>query len=234
MESNRGQVKVVLFDLGGTLVKIDNSEIPCVMRRMLEGFGISRSLEEITQAWVKADEELDLRDLAQLLDEFWVRWNLRILHNLRVKPDSKMRARFIATHWWDYSRVTLHADAEKTLPQLKERGLKMGVISNGLQSDVDKILHKVGLQDFFDVVVVVDTLRKMKPDVEVFHYALEELESAPSEAVFIGDEIETDYKGAQRCGLAVYLIDREGEVQDDNVNRISSLEDLFEPDHRRS
>ncbi len=234
MESNRGQVKVVLFDLGGTLVKIDNSEIPCVMRRILEGFGISRSLEEIAQAWVKADEELDLRDLAQLLDEFWVRWNLRILHNLRVKPDSKMRARFIATHWWDYSRVTLHADAEKTLPQLKERGLKMGVISNGLQSDVDKILHKVGLQDFFDVVVVVDTLRKMKPDVEVFHYALEELESAPSEAVFIGDEIETDYKGAQRCGLAVYLIDREGEVQDDNVNRISSLEDLFEPDHRRS
>ncbi len=110
---------------------------------------------------------------------------------------------------------------------MKERGLKIGLITNGLQSDVNEILPKVGLQSFFDIVVVIDTLRKMKPDVEVFHYALQKLKTVPSEAIFIGDEIEADYKGAQNSGLTAYLIDRNGDVHDQNVNKISSLDDLF-------
>jgi len=110
---------------------------------------------------------------------------------------------------------------------LKERDLKLGIITNGLQSDVDKILPKVSLQGFFDIVVVIDTLRKMKPDVEVFYYALEKLRTAPSDAIFIGDEMEADYNGARKAGLNAYLIDREGKVHDENVNKISSLNDLF-------
>jgi HAD superfamily hydrolase (TIGR01509 family) len=102
-----------------------------------------------------------------------------------------------------------------------------------LQSDTNQILPKVGLQGFFDVVVVVDTLRKMKPDAEVFRYALEKMKATPSEAMFVGDDMETDYKGAQRCGLRAFLIDREGRVQDESVNRIFSLEDLLEPSDRR-
>jgi len=102
----------------------------------------------------------------------------------------------------------------------------MGVVTNELRSDVDEILPKVGLQDFFDVVVVIDTLRKMKPDVDVFRYALEKLKIKSSEAVFVGDEIEADYKGAKKAGLTVHLIDRDGKVKDKSVNKISSLEDL--------
>lgn len=220
------QLKAVLFDLGGTLVKISNSEIPHVMKRALNHCGISRSLEEISHAWREAEKELDFRDLTKLLDEFWIQWNERILSNLHVES-SNQTAKFIKAHWWDYSDVSLYPDAEKILPILKERDLKTGLVTNGLQSDVDAILPKVGLQDFFDVVVVIDTLRKMKPDVEVFQYALEKLRTAPSDAIFIGDEMEADYRGARRAALTAYLIDREGNVHDENVNKIYSLNDLF-------
>lgn len=226
MESSERRVKAVLFDLGGTLIK--TSEIPCVLERMLRDRGINRSLEEVSQAWRKVDEGLDFRDLTRLLDEFWVQWNIRILRNLRVNLGTRRLAEFIASHWWDYSDVSLFPDAEKMLPLLKERGLKMGVITNGLRSDVDEILPKVGLQGFFDVVVVIDTLKRMKPDVEVFHYALQKLEIVASEAVFVGDELEADYKGASGAGLTVYLIDRDGKVEDEGVKRIGSLEELFE------
>ena len=225
MESSEHRVKAVLFDLGGTLVK--TTEIPHVMKRILKHREISRSLEEISQAWMKAEKRLNFRDLTKLLDEFWVQWNLRILSNLQVKSNTRRLAKFIATHWWDYSNVRLYPDAKKTLRLLKERGLKIGLVTNGLQSDINEILPKVGLQNFFDTVVVIDTLRKMKPDVEVFHYALQKLKTAPSNAIFIGDEIETDYKGAKRSGLTVYLIDRNGKVNDESLNKISSLDDLF-------
>lgn len=217
----------MLFDLGGTLIKIDNSEIPHVMKRMLEDCGINRCLEDVSRAWVKSEEGLNFRDLARLVDDFWVQRNLRILRHLRVCSNAVELARFMAAHWWDYFRATLYPDAAETLPQLKEEGLKIGLVTNGLQSDTDGVLSQVGLQDYFDVVVMGDTLRKMKPDAEVFNYALEELKITRSEAIFVGDEIETDYNGAQRCGLSAFLIDRDGKVRDENVNRISSLKDLL-------
>jgi putative hydrolase of the HAD superfamily len=225
MKRSKQQVEAVLFDLGGTLIK--TTEIPSVMKKILSHRGIKRSLEEISTAQKKAEEGLDFRDLATLLDEFWVQWNLRILENLPVESDLRELAEFIATRWWDYSGVTLYPDAEKVLPSLKARGLRMGVITNGLQSDVDEILPKVDLQNFFEVVVVIDTLKKMKPDPEVFLYALEKLKTTTSNAIFIGDEIEADYKGAQRAGLTAYLIDRDDKFHDENLNKISSLEDLF-------
>ncbi len=225
MNGGKRQIKAVLFDLGGTLIKA--TEIPHVMKKILRLKGIGRSLKEISTAWKKAENGLDFRDLTTLLDEFWVRWNLRILSNLHVDSNKRELAEFIATHWWDYSSVTLYPDAEKVLPLLKTRGLKMGVITNGLQSDVNEIFTKVNLRNFFDVVVVIDTLRKMKPDAEVFLYALEKLKATTSNAIFIGDEIDADYKGANGAGLTAYLIDRDQKVHDGSLNRLSSLEDLF-------
>jgi 2-haloalkanoic acid dehalogenase type II len=228
MEQDKHRVKAVLFDFGGTLADIDNSGIPRAMKRVLEDCGVTRSLKVISHAWVKSWEGLNFRDLARLLDEFSVQWNVWILRDLRVDPNSREVSRFIGSHWWNYSRVTLYPDAEKVLPQLKEKGLKVGLVTSGLRSDIERMLHNVGLQGFFDVVVAVDTLRKMKPDPEVFTYALKQLGMESSEAVFVGDEIETDYRGAQRCGLTAFLVDRDGKVEDEGVNRISSLEDLCE------
>jgi len=219
------QVKAVLFDLGGTLIKI--TEIPHVMKSILKDHGIDRSLEEISQARAEVEKDLDFQDLTKLLDEFWVRWNLRILRNLQVNTNIRSLAEFVATHWWDYSSVALYPDAEKVLPLLKAKGFRTGVITNGLQSDVDQILPKIGLQNFFDIIVVIDTLRKMKPDSQVFHYALHKLKIQPSEAIFIGDEIEADYKGARNAQLTTYLIDRDGKVTDESVNKISNLQDLL-------
>jgi 2-haloalkanoic acid dehalogenase type II len=226
MKTSRGPVRAVLFDFGGTLANIDNSEIPRVMKRVLEECGINRSFEDVFRAWVKSWEKANFKDLAKLLDRFWVRWNEQILRNLRVSSNTTKLSGFITTHWWDYSRVTLYPDAEKILPQLKEKGLKVGLVTSGLKSDINKMLSSVGLQDYFDVVVTTDTLRKMKPDVEVFRYALERLKTKASEAVFVGDEIETDYKGAQESGLAAFLIDRDDKFQDKSLNRIPSLENL--------
>ena len=219
------QVKAVLFDLGGTLIKV--TEIPHVMKSVLKDHEIDRSLEEISQARAEAERDLDFQDLTKLLDEFWVQWNLRILRNLQVNTNTRSLAEFVATHWWNYSSVALYPDAEKVLPLLKAKGFRTGVITNGLQSDVDQILPKIGLQNFFDIIVVIDTLRKMKPDSQVFHHALRKLKIQPSEAIFIGDEIEADYKGARNAQLTTYLIDRDGKVNDESVNRISDLQDLL-------
>ncbi len=228
MKIGKRCVEAVLFDLGGTLVR--TTEIPVVLRKILKHRGITRSITEISVARKKAEAGLNFRDLTTLLDEFWVQWNLRILSILKINANPRLLAQYIATHWWDYCDVMLYPDAERVLYSLKKKGLKMGIISNGLDSDVYQILSKVNLQTFFDVVVTINTLKKMKPDPEMFMYALEKLEATYSKAIFIGDEMEADYNGACKVGLPVYIIDRDGKVGDVRAlesHKISSLEELF-------
>jgi putative hydrolase of the HAD superfamily len=225
MMRGKRHITAVLFDLGGTLIR--TTEIPLVMKEILEHRGINRSLEHIAAAREAAEKELNFRELTNLFEEFWVRWNLRILQNLAIKSERRELAEFIASHWWDYCDVALYPEAAGVLSLLRRQGLKIGVVTNGLQSDVDQILSRVNLQHFFDVVVMIDTLGKMKPDPEVFLYALEKLGTTQSDAIFVGDELEADYEGATGAGLAAYLIDREGRVRDGGVRTISSLEDIF-------
>ena len=79
--------------------------------------------------------------------------------------------------------------------------------------------------DFFDVMVGVDTVGKMKPHREMFLYALNKLEVSPSEPLFVGDQLKEDYEGARRAGLKPLLIDRD-DVISSGVEKIRSLREI--------
>ena len=49
----------------------------------------------------------------------------------------------------------------------------------------------------------------------------------PSEIVFVGDDLEADYRGASNAGMGPILIDRSGKYRElAGINRLSSLEEL--------
>ena len=217
-------MKAVLFDLGGTLVS--TTEIPEVYKRILEAHGITRSIEEISHAHEETEKHLDIQELAVLFKEYWIRWNLQILNRLGINENVEALAEAIADRWWDYSEVMLHADVEEALQKLRVMGLKMGIVTNGLESDYREILRKVGLLDFFDVKVGIDNVGKMKPDRDMFLYALNELEVLPSETLFVGDELMADYEGAKKAGLTPLLIDRDNVISSD-VEKIRSLTEIM-------
>ncbi len=217
------RVKAVLFDLGGTLVY--TTEIPEVYKKILEAHGIKRSLQEISRAHEETEKHLDIQKLAVLFEEYWIEWNLHILKRLGIKENMRALAETIADRWWDYADVGLYPDVEETLQQLRKMSLKIGIVTNGLESDYRTILQKVGLHDFFDVTVGIDTVGKMKPHRDIFLHALNRLEVSPSETLFVGDELEYDYEGARRVGLRPLLIDRDNVISS-GVEKIKSLKEI--------
>ena len=223
VSDKKAQVKAVLFDLGGTLVY--TTEIPEVYRRMLEAYGIKRSIEEISRAHREAEKHFDIQRLATLLEEYWVIWNLDILERLGIRENKRFLAEIIADRWWNYSDVKLYPDVEETLRQLKSMGLKIGIVTNGLESDCREVLRKVGLHNFFDVTVGIDAVGKMKPHGEIFLHALNKLEVSPNETLFVGDRLEEDYEGARRAGLRPLLIDRDNIISS-RVEKIRSLGEI--------
>ena len=66
-------IKAVLFDLGGTLIKGNEPyEIVKTYNRFLESYGITRNLEEITQAYKKANEKENIDNFLKSPRGFWL------------------------------------------------------------------------------------------------------------------------------------------------------------------
>ena len=217
--------KAVLFDLGGTLIK--TAHIPETYKRILETYGVNVSSDQILKAHRTNEKEIDVVEgQLEFGRDFWIKWNLKVLEEIGIQQNKVFLAKKIDELWWEYADLEIYPDVMETLDLLKAKGLKTGVVTNGLKNDFQEILGKLKLTDCFDIVVGVDTCNKGKPEKEIFLYALDKLRVHPKEALFIGDSIKYDYEGAKRAGLKPLIINREGKTPA-NVNTIKSLTEVI-------
>ena len=111
---------------------------------------------------------------------------------------------------------------------LKERGLKLGVVSNTYQRGavLEAQLTEAGASPYIDVAVFSSEMGLRKPHPSLFQTPLAELGVAPEEAVFVGDTPELDVTGPQRVGMWTVQV---GELAQDGVRphaRIAVLSEL--------
>ncbi|MCM3765750.1 pyrophosphatase PpaX [Neobacillus niacini] len=75
----------------------------------------------------------------------------------------------------------------ETIQTLYEKGYKLAIVTTKRHDVALKGLRLTGLDKFFEVVIALDHVEKVKPDPEPIFKALEELGSSPAEAVMVGD-----------------------------------------------
>ena len=103
----------------------------------------------------------------------------------------------------------------------------MGLISNGYEEEINLILEKADLEKTtFNIIVGVDTIRQAKPNPDIFKYAISKLNVKPEETIFVGDNVEADYKGAENAGIHALLIDRTEKKQSD-LKTIKNLKEIL-------
>jgi putative hydrolase of the HAD superfamily len=93
-------------------------------------------------------------------------------------------------------------------------GYRLAVISNGDSSQQRRKLERIGIASRFDSVVISGDLSVYKPDSEIFERSLQELSVSPEEAVYIGDDLESDALGAKGVGMRAIWLAREGYAGD--------------------
>jgi len=219
------KLRAVLFDLGGTIVKtVEPYEIH---RRILEAHGVNVRIEDVSRAHRNVQEEHDADKMAEMGLAYWVQWNLKILEQIGIQKDRELLARKIDELWFDYADLETYADVSETLAQLKAMGVKTGIVTNGFERDYRNIFQKRGLAGLFDVTVGIDSCGKAKPNIEIFHYAINRLCVKKGETLFVGDSVKFDYEGAKRAGLKALLIDREGKAPQE-VEAIRSLTEVLD------
>ncbi|MFQ5878657.1 MAG: HAD family hydrolase [Dehalococcoidia bacterium] len=100
-------------------------------------------------------------------------------------------------------------DALPTLDALRPR-YPLGLITNGPGTEQRAALQRLGMDDYFQVVVISGELRVYKPQQEIFQRALERMGCGAAEAVYVGNDPRLDVAGAKGVGMGAAWLNRNG------------------------
>ncbi len=187
--------KAIIFDLDNTLIdfmKIKKASIDAAVAGMISA-GLKMSRDEAT------------RTLFELYDEYGIEYQ-QIFQKFLEKVHKKVDFRILAAGIVAYRKLQLgllepYPNVVPTLIKLKERGLKLAILSDAPRLKAWIRLTEMGLADFFDVVITFDDTGELKPSKVGFMMVLNELKVKPEEAVMVGDNQDRDIKGAKNIGM---------------------------------
>jgi len=236
-DTRLGRVKAVLFDLDGTLVDTTKSQFLANthVAKMLLNFLRSRNVHISQQSLLEAIEKLALEMDLKLLYNRDLWWS-EILDKMNLKgPIPREFARKLTLGYWSkYAKgMVKYADALPTLKYLKDKGYKLGLVTDtdGTPGIKAKRISRSSILRLFDVVVIAgEETRKVKPDPSSYMLALRKLQLKPPEVVYVGDKPFTDIKGAKALGIITVLIRRKPwkeyvkpDFTIDNLNQLKSI-----------
>lgn len=113
----------------------------------------------------------------------------------------------------------------KVLDFLKNKEIKMGIITNGKTNFQMRNIEALHIRDYFDVILISEKEGIKKPQPEIFIKALDILKVESSYSLFIGDHFENDIKGATNIGMKALLFDRKNN-NTEYRDRIENLIDI--------
>lgn len=99
----------------------------------------------------------------------------------------------------------LRADAASTLIELRDRGLRVGVLSDCTVELAETWPH-LPLSKLVDARVLSCEVGRRKPDPELFHLIARQLEVAPQDCLYVGDGGGNELTGASTCGMRAIML----------------------------
>jgi phosphoglycolate phosphatase len=179
-------IRAIVFDFDGTLavLNIDFSLMRDRIFGLMKRYGIG---EELIQE----------KYLLEIIDEVYkILWEKnppsaeafyqeshRILHEVEMKAAEEGR---------------LIPGTEATLKSLRMKGINIGIITRNCEDAVRKVFP--GINDFCDVFVSRNSVKKVKPHPDHLTCVMELLKTSGEEAVMVGDHI-TDIQAGKRVGM---------------------------------
>ncbi len=144
---------------------------------------------------------------------------------------------FLKTYYQPITeQVTPIEGATEILSYFKEKGYKLGLISNTIFPAKFHLeeLKRFGLYPHFDSISFSSEVGYKKPHPFIFKQGLDRLEIEPQESVFIGDKLIEDIGGAKNIGMKAILKFKEGRdysapvIPDGIIRKLSELREMVD------
>lgn len=174
--------------------------------------------ERYRKGFIKQDELRLKRMWLTLLD-------FRIADDVLTKEMSDLFLDLLPT------RTLLFPNTIAVLQYLQNKGYGLHLITNGFEKTQHSKLKSSGLSPFFEVVVTSESSNSLKPQREIFEFALAETRATATESIMIGDTLDVDIAGAMSVGMDSVHVNYKGVLQNINptytVKTLKELEGIF-------
>ncbi len=97
---------------------------------------------------------------------------------------------------------------EALLTDLQQRGVRMGLVTNGTSDEQRHKIERFALAPYFEFIQIEGELGAGKPEDAAYQHALARLDLPPEAVWFVGDNLEWDVLAPQRHGMTGVWVDR--------------------------
>jgi putative hydrolase of the HAD superfamily len=206
--SEPAKIKMIFFDAAGTLFHVRGS-VGEIYARFAAQFGKRVDPQQIQRAFATCFPQqpplafgAGLPAAARLQQEQqW--WRTLVQHVFAGTGEfPQLEEYFVEIFAFFRTAAAWEVEAEThtTLAALKQRGLRLGVISN-FDSRLHEVLRVLGLRPYFDSLHISTEVGAAKPEAAIFQAALRDNQLMAALAVHVGDSWREDMQGAQAAGL---------------------------------
>ncbi len=129
------------------------------------------------------------------------------------------------------NRKNLFPYTIEILDYLINKNYVLHLITNGFENIQHSKLKHSNLTNYFKEVVTSEQAGSLKPNKEIFEFALKAARANVEESIMIGDNIEADIKGALSAGLDTIFVNHINEATDIQptyiIHHLKELENIF-------
>jgi 2-haloacid dehalogenase len=214
IQGGLAMLNTYVFDAYGTLF-----DVHAAIARHRDAAGAEA--ENFSQIWrMKQLEYTWTLTLAGHYIDFWTLTERALDYALARVPsiDRSLRAALLDA----YLGLDVFPDVRATLTDLKARGGRLAILSNGSPAMLASAVEAAGLSPLLDAVLSVDSVRAYKPRPEVYALATAHLDVRPQDVAFASSN-RWDIMGAAAFGFRTFWINR-SEMPDEY--------EAFPPSHR--
>ncbi|AVX11864.1 phosphoglycolate phosphatase [Stutzerimonas stutzeri] len=211
--------RLVMFDLDGTLMD-SVPDLAAAVDKMLMLLGREPAGIERVRDWVgNGSRVLVRRALAGQLEHDGVADELA----------DEALALFMQAYAGGHELTAVYPGVRDCLDWLRERRVKLAIITNKPAQFIEPLLEEKGLAGYFDWLVGGDTLPQQKPDPAALFWVMDKAGVEPSESLFVGDS-RNDVRAAKaatvRCVALTYGYNHGEPIADEQPALV--LDDLRE------
>jgi 2-haloacid dehalogenase len=188
-----------VFDAYGTLFDVHAaiSRHRAAVGPDAEGFSVLWRTKQLEYTWTNT--------LAGRYSDFWTLTEQALDFCLARFPSVNKSLR--ATLLDAYLTLDAYPDARAILRDLKARGDKTGILSNGSPAMLAKAIEAAGIKDLLDVSLSIDSLRMYKPRAEVYAMVTQAFGCKPADVMVVSSN-RWDIMGAGTFGFRTAWINR--------------------------
>ncbi len=197
-------IKAIIFDAYGTLFDVNSAAEKCKDKigDKWEGFANYWRTTQLEYTW--------LRSLMKRHKDFWQVTEDSLDKSMKTyKIDSSMRKELLDL----YKILSTFKEVPEVLKTLKEKNLKIAILSNGTPSLLNQLLKSNSLENIFDDNFSIEEVGIYKPDSKVYDIPIRKYQIQKEEVVFLSANT-WDVSGGGNYGYNSIWVNRNNEIFD--------------------